>query len=109
MSCIESSGERFSISESLNGIFEKGPILRRWQSHINVDDQLVRHKFPRTCFRHFNRFPRLRRPIVVIVHSEEFDELPSVTGFPYLLAAHLTSSEVRSDFHIWFSPGFQMQ
>ena len=28
---------------------------------------------------------------------------------PYLFAAHLTSSEVRSDFQIWFSPGFPMQ
>ena len=28
---------------------------------------------------------------------------------PYLFAAHSTSSELRSDFQIWFSPGFQMQ
>ena len=29
---------------------------------------------------------------------------------PFLVAAHSTSSEVRSDFHhIWFSPGFLMQ
>ena len=28
---------------------------------------------------------------------------------PFLVAAHLTSSEVRSDFQIWFSPGFPMQ
>ena len=28
---------------------------------------------------------------------------------PYLFAAHLTNSEVRSEFQIWFSPGFPMQ
>ena len=28
---------------------------------------------------------------------------------PYLFAAHLSSSEVRSDIQIWFSPGFPMQ
>ena len=28
---------------------------------------------------------------------------------PYLFAAHLTSSEVFSDFQIWFFPGFPMQ
>ena len=34
---------------------------------------------------------------------------PVLRVSPYLFAAHLTSSEVLSDFQIWCSPGCQMQ
>ena len=64
----------------------------------------------RTCSQHFIRFPHLRWPIVVSVPFRVIWWANAQHGVsPFLGAAQSTNSQVRSDFHIWFSPGFQMQ
>ena len=65
MSCIESSGERFSIFRNRSCTLFRNERDLRERSHI--DDQLVRYKLHHSCFRHFSRIPHLRRPLVVIV------------------------------------------
>ena len=75
--------------------------------HIIIDDKLVVDGSPRACSRQFTRFPHLRRPLVVIVPF--WGVWWASQHYGYLFAAHLTSSEVLSDFQIWCSPGFQMQ
>ena len=70
MSCIESSGERFSISRNRSFTLfrnERDFKERPDSVHINIDDQLIRYGSLRTCSRHFTRFPHLKRPLVVIV------------------------------------------
>ena len=44
-----------------------------------------------------------------LFHSEEFDELASITGLPEAVCCTFNESEVLSDFQIWRSPGFQVQ
>ena len=61
---------------------------------------------PRTCVRHFTRFPHLRRPLVVNVPFWVVWWASAQYGSPRTCLLHLTSSEVRSDFQIWFSPSF---
>ena len=80
----------------------KFPHLRR--------PMVVRYRSLRTCFRHLTRFPHLRRPFVVIVPFWGVWWASQHYGSPRTCLLHiLTSSEVRSDFQIWFSPGFPMQ
>ena len=85
---------------------KKGSILWRCQSpyHHRM------YGFPLTCVRHFIRFPHLRRPLVVnFPFWVVWWAGQQIRVSPCLFAAHLTSSEVLSDFQIWCSPGFQMQ
>ena len=118
MSCIASSWERSNIFRNRSfTLFKNDRDLReRFDSvavseSINIiDDKLVIFGSPRDCFQHFTRFPLLRRPLVVNVPFGVVWWASAQCGSPpYLFAAHLTSSEVRSDFQIWFSPGFPMQ
>ena len=89
MSCVGSSGGAVQhLSQSIihsiqegTGFYRKVRFCGSVRVHINIDDQLVKDH------------------LSSLFHSEEFDEL---------VAAHLTSSEVHSDFQIWCPPGFQM-
>ena len=73
MSCSASSRERSNIFRNRScTLFKNDRDLReRFDSaavsDLNVDDQLVRYKFRRTCVRYFTIFPHLRRPLVVNV------------------------------------------
>ena len=87
MSCIESSGERFSIFRNRSfTLFRNERDFRERSDSAAVSESIS------------------------ISNSEEFDELASNTGFPVpVCCTFITSSEVLSDFQIWCSPGFQMQ
>ena len=76
--------------------------------HIIIDDELVIYKSPRSCFQHFTRFPLLRRPLDVNVPfwvvwwASAYHRSPC----SWLLLIQ-PSSEVLSDFQIWFSRAFR--
>ena len=118
MSCIESSGRWSNILRNRSfTLFKNDRDFReRFDSaavsgvHILIDDKLVIYGSPRSYSQHFTRFPLLRRPLVrqCSILSSLMSWRPSQVSL-FLVAAHSTSSEVLSDFQIWFSPDFPMQ
>ena len=111
---LENGPTSFAIDHSLCSgmivILEKGSILSRCQSPYH-------HRW-QTC--HIRVAPHLCSTFHQISTLEkttcrQCSILSSLMSWrpirvsPYMFAAHLTSSEVRSDFQIWFSPGFPMQ
>ena len=118
MSRIESSGERFSIFRNRPfTLFRNDRDFRERSDSVAVPESisismtnLLDTSFPVLVFDMSPDFPHLRRPLVVIVPFWGVWWASKRYGFSsYLLAAHVTSSEVLSDFQIWSSPGFQMQ
>ena len=77
--------------------------------HINIDDQLVRYRFPLSRFRHFTRFPHLRRPLVVIVPFWGVWWANQQYGFPIPVCC--TFNDLRRTFRLsgLVIPVFQMQ
>ena len=77
-SVVVSVSTSISMTNSLDTgfpvlVFDISPDFRTWEDHLSS-----------------------------LFHSEEFDELTSITGFPCLFAAHLTISDVLSDFQVWW-------
>ena len=67
--------------------------------HIIIDDKLFIHGSPRTCVRHFTRFPLLRKPLVVNVPFWVVWWASAHTGLPVLGCC--TFNELRGTF--WLS------
>ena len=105
---IESSGERSNIfrNRSFN-LFrnERDFWKKRSDSVTLLESRSISttnlYGSLRSCFQHFIRFPYFRRPLLVNVPFWVVWWAGAQYGSPYLFAAHLTSSVVRSGYQIW--------
>ena len=110
MSCIESSRERFSIFRNRS--------FTLFTLFINERDFRERSDFAavsKSVSISMTNLLDSGLPVLDTDISPDFLSLlslmiqPTLRVSPYLFAALSTSSEVHSDFQIWFHPGFPMQ
>ena len=89
---LESGSASFGLCHSPCSRMRKVRFCGGVRVHIIIDDKLVIYGSFRTCVRHFNRLPHMRRPLIVFVPFRK-----SLMNLPALRVSHTCLLHIQRD------------